>query len=221
MQRTLVSTAMMLLLLVLPMQLQAQSGEEERLKQYVEENTLKLVEELENIQSGYAEDKDAFYRKMDSALEDFVAFRRIAARIMGRYARQASPEQRDEFVRQFKRSLYDAYGGAMVETGDFTLTVRSAEINPRNDERATANLTVTTQGGDRYNVAYSMYRSENSDWQVENIIVEGVNIGLAFRDRFVHEMETRGDLAEVIKNWSTGVEDMQQLENSVKGSDGS
>lgn len=229
MKRTLGYTAMVIwLLLMLPLQVQAQSSsesngegsEEERLKSYVEKNTLDLVEQLEAMQPGYEQDQEAFYRNMDKALEDFVAFRRIAARVMGRYARDASPEQRDEFVRQFKRSLYDAYGGAMVETGDFSLEVLDAEINPRNDQRATVNLRVTTEGGNRYGVAYSMYLSPESDWQVENIIVEGVNIGLAFRDRFVHEMETRGDLAEVIQNWSVGVADLNGLEESVEQGDG-
>lgn len=220
MKRTLGYTAMVIwLLLMMPLQVQAQSSgessEEERLKAYVEKNTLDLVEQLEAMQPGYEQDREAFYRNMDKALEDFVAFRRIAARVMGRYAREASPEQRDEFVRQFKRSLYDAYGGAMVETGDFSLEVLDAQINPRNDQRATVNLRVITEGGNRYGVAYSMYLSPESDWQVENIIVEGVNIGLAFRDRFVHEMETRGDLAEVIQNWSVGVADLNGLEESV------
>lgn len=206
-----------LLLLLLPLQIQAANEEEaKRLKSYVQENTLKLVEQLEQIQSGYEQDRDRFYRNMDNALEDFVAFRRIAARVMGRYAREASPEQRDEFVRQFKRSLYDAYGGAMVETGDFTLEVRDVEINPRNDQRATVNLRVTTEGGSRYGVAYSMFRSEQTDWQVENIIVEGINIGLAFRDRFEQEMQNNGDLADVIRNWSADVADLEGLEDAVE-----
>ncbi|TVP57373.1 MAG: ABC transporter substrate-binding protein [Halomonadaceae bacterium] len=209
------SLLMVGLMLLLPLQVQASSEEAQRLKTYVEENTLKLVDQLEQIQGGFEKDREAFYNNMDAALEDFVAFRRIAARVMGRYAREASPEQRNEFVRQFKRSLYDAYGGAMVDTGDFKLEVREAEINPRNDQRATVNLRVTTEGGSRYAVAYSMFRSEQTDWQVENIIVEGINIGLAFRDRFEQEMQSNGDLADVINNWSADVADLDGLEGAV------
>ena len=205
-----------LVLLVALMPAQALADETEALKKYVEENTLKLVDRLEGIRDVYQDDREAFYGEMNEALEDFVAFRRIAGRVMGQYARQASEEQRDQFVRAFRRSLYDAYGGAMLDTGDFELTVTGAEINERNENRATVNLRVTTEGGDRYGVAYSMYRADSdSQWQMENVIVEGINIGLAFRDRFGQEMEKRGSLADVIDNWSADVADIDGLEDAV------
>ena len=205
-----------LVLLVALMPAQALADETEALKKYVEENTLKLVDRLEGIRDVYQDDREAFYDEMNEALEDFVAFRRIAGRVMGQYARQASEEQRDQFVRAFRRSLYDAYGGAMLDTGDFELTVTGAEINERNENRATVNLRVTTEGGDRYGVAYSMYRADaDSPWQMENVIVEGINIGLAFRDRFGQEMEKRGSLADVIDNWSADVADIDGLEDAV------
>jgi len=205
-----------LVLLVALMPAQALADETEALKKYVEENTLKLVDRLEGIRDVYQDDREAFYGEMNEALEDFVAFRRIAGRVMGQYARQASEEQRDQFVRAFRRSLYDAYGGAMLDTGDFELTVTGAEINERNENRATVNLRVTTEGGDRYGVAYSMYRADaDSQWQMENVIVEGINIGLAFRDRFGQEMEKRGSLADVIDNWSADVADIDGLEDAV------
>jgi len=206
---------------LVPMQAQAESEEARELKRYVEENTLKLVEKLESIQAGYEQDREAFYNQMDEALEDFVAFRRIAARVMGRYAREATPEQRNEFVRQFKRSLYDAYGGAIIDTGDFELRVRSAEINPRDENRATVNLQVITEGGNRYGVAYSMYRPEGGNWKLENIIVEGINIGLAFRDRFQQDMEEhRNDVQKVIDNWTANVGDLEGLDEAVESPSG-
>ena len=211
-----------LVLLVALMPAQALADETEALKKYVEENTLKLVDRLEGIRDVYQDDREAFYSEVNEALEDFVAFRRIAGRVMGQYARQASEEQRDQFVRAFRRSLYDAYGGAMLDTGDFELTVTGAEINERNENRATVNLRVTTEGGDRYGIAYSMYRADaDSQWQMENVIVEGINIGLAFRDRFSQEMEKRGSLADVIDNWSADVADIDGLEDAVDESEGS
>ena len=204
-------------MLLLPLQAAWAVDDEEALKDYVKENTLKLVERLEAVRDTYADDRQKFYSEMDEALEDFVAFRRIAARVMGQYARQASSEQRDKFVKAFRHSLYDAYGGAIVETGDFELRVDSARINPRDENRATVNLTVITGGGGRYGVSYSMYRPDDGDWQMENVIVEGINIGLAFRDRFNQEMEEhRGDLQKVIDNWSADVADIDGLEEAVE-----
>ncbi|MCK7567011.1 MlaC/ttg2D family ABC transporter substrate-binding protein [Marinobacter xestospongiae] len=189
---------------------------DEALRQYVDESTQKLVSKLNEEKGLYDSDPEAFYQNMEDTLDDFVDFRRIAARVMGRYARQASPEQRDAFVEKFKRSLFDSYAQALVQSQDFQIEIKEAQINPSNDERASVLMEVITAEGNRYPVTYSMYRKEGQDWMMENVIVEGINIGLAFRDRFSQEMEqNRGDVQAVIDSWTGAVE---QLENEAAGS---
>ena len=194
-------------------------SEEEQLREYVRDNSIRLVDQLNEIRELYDSDREAFYEAMDDALGEFVAFRRVAARIMGKYARQASPEERDAFVRAFRRSLYDAYGGAAVsiDSSDFDLEVDSVKINPRHEDRATVNISIITNSGERYGVAYSMYEPEDDQWQVENVIVEGVNMGLAFRDRFEQEMQAAdGNVSTVIDEWSADVGDIDGLEDAVE-----
>lgn len=183
----------------------------EELRQYVDDSTQKLVNKLNSERGLYSEDPEAFYQSMDEALNDFVDFRRIAARVMGRYARQASPEQRDAFVAKFKRSLFDSYAQALVETEQFSIEVKEAVINPSNDARASVQMEVISASGNRYPVTYSMYRKEGGNWLMENVIVEGVNIGLAFRDRFSQEMEeNRGNIQAVIDGWTGTVRELEE-----------
>jgi|SRR5690554_1779820 len=186
---------------------QAWAGPEEDLRQYVDDNTQKLVQKLNNERGLYEEDPEAFYRSMDETLDQFVDFRRIAARVMGRYARQATPEQRDEFVDRFKRSLFDSYAQALVTADDFEINVVSAAILNQDADRGSVQMEVVTATGNRHQVTYSMYRNKDDRWMMENVIVEGVNIGLAFRDRFAQEMEqNRGQVQAVIDGWSDAVE---------------
>jgi len=182
---------------------EARAGQAEELREYVDVNTQKLVKKLNEERGLYEKDPEAFYQSMNEALTDFVDFRRIAARVMGRYARQATPEQRDEFVEKFKRSLFDSYGKALVDADDFQINVQEATILPRDESRASVQLEVISSSGNRYPVVYSMYRNGDGQWLMENVIVEGVNIGLAFRDRFSQEMEeNRGQVQAVIDGWS-------------------
>ncbi|MBJ6137287.1 phospholipid-binding protein MlaC [Marinobacter litoralis] len=197
---------------------QAWAGVEEDLEQYVSDNTQMLVEKLHAEKGLYDKDPEAFYQSMEDALTDFVDFRRIAARVMGRYARQTTPEQRDEFVAKFKRSLFDSYAKALVTADDFTIEVREAEILPQNENRASVQLVVITASGNRYPVTYSMYKNKEDRWLMENVIVEGVNIGLAFRDRFAQEMEeNRGQVQVVIDGWTDSVKSLN-LEDDVNAS---
>ncbi|HEY9120268.1 MAG TPA: ABC transporter substrate-binding protein [Marinobacter sp.] len=213
-RRSLLLVALLMAALVLP----AHAGQEEDLREYVDENTQRLVDKLHEEKGLYEEDPQAFYRSMEEELKGFVDFRRIAARVMGRYARQTSPEQRDEFVEKFKRSLFDSYAQALVSAEDFTIEVKDATINPNNDKRASVRMEVISATGNRYPVTYSMYEADEGRWMMENVIVEGVNIGLAFRDRFSQEMEKNGGKVQtVIDGWGDAVESLN-LEAEVDNS---
>ena len=193
----------------------AQANTEEQLQAYVNDNTQRMVEQLNRERGLYQDDSDAFYRSMNQTMDGFVDFRRIAARVMGRYARQASPEQRDQFVESFKRSLFESYAQALVASRDFRIEVLSATLNPRDDNRASVDMQVITETGNRYPVTYSMYRAKNDQWMMENVIVEGVNIGLAFRDRFSQEMEANRDQVQVVVDGWNDAADSLNLEQAI------
>lgn len=195
----------------------AWAGPEDELKSYVDDSTQMLVNKLNAEKSLYSEDPEAFYKLMEETLDQFVDFRRIAARVMGRYARQTTPEQRDEFVERFKRSLFDAYAQALVNTDDFKMTVQDAEILPNNSDRASVQMQLISASGNRIPITYSMFKNNENRWMMENLIVEGVNIGLAFRDRFAQEMEqNRGQIQLVIDGWGSAVESLD-LNNEEQG----
>lgn len=187
----------------------ASAQTEEDLRQYVDRNTQQLVAKLNSEKGLYQKDPEAFYASMNEELSDFVDFRRIAARVMGRYARQTTPQQRDDFVEKFKRSLFDSYAQALVSAEDFEIRVKEAVINPQSNDRASVQMEVISASGNRYPVTYSMYKTSEGSWMMENVIVEGVNIGLAFRDRFSQEMEQRGgEVQTVIDGWGDAMESL-------------
>ncbi|HTN34397.1 MAG TPA: ABC transporter substrate-binding protein [Marinobacter sp.] len=195
--------ALLVLMLAGPARAASEASE---LRDYVNDSTQQLIEKLAQNRALYSTDPEAFYQKMDAILTDFVDFRRIAARVMGRYARQTTPEQRDEFVVSFKRSLFDTYAQALVSEENVDIAVKDAVINPQDPGRAMVQMEVVTSTGNRYHVAYSMYKNKENRWMMENVTVEGVNVGLAFRDRFAQEMEkNHGQIQDVIDGWSDTV----------------
>jgi len=187
----------------------------------VQNNSEQLITRFKTEKNVYYEDPERFYRLMEESLEEVVDFRRIAARVMGRHARQSTPEQRDKFLTAFKRSLFNAYSKALVETQDVKVSVLNAVINPRDDGRANVDLEVVSSNGNKVPIAYSMYRNkDDGKWYIENVIVSGINIGLVFRDRFDQEMSARkGNLDQVIANWSSKIaeEELQTESTPEKG----
>lgn len=201
--------AAFLAMLLMPLSSYANASDD--LRQYVMDNTHQLMSKLENNKDVYHTDPQKFYQLMNDSLGDFVDFPRIAARVMGRYARQATPAQRHAFLEKFKHSLFDSYAKALVDAQDYQINVKDVMMNPRDDSRAQVNLEVVSGSGNSYPVTYSMYRNDQGKWVLENIIVEGVNIGLAFRDRFEQDMEKqRGNVQAVIDNWSGAVKSLDE-----------
>lgn len=180
---------------------------EEDVKKIVEDSTSQLVEKLNQEKATYTENPERFYSEMDIALSELVDFKRIAARVMGKSARVATKEQRSRFLESFKQSLYVAYSKALVESGAFEIKVEDVTINPRSDKKASVNLVVTSASGNQYPVVYSMNYGKDNVWMLENVIVNGVNVGLAFRDRFSQEMrQQQGNIDNVIDGWTAQVD---------------
>ncbi len=187
----------------------------------VQANSEQLIERFKTEKNVYYDDPERFYNLMEESLAEVVDFRRIAARVMGRHARQSTPEQRDKFVTAFKRSLFNAYSKTLMETENVKVSVLSAAINPRDEGRANVDLEVMASSGNKVPIAYSMYRNkDDGKWYIENVIVSGINIGLVFRDRFDQEMSARkGNLDQVIANWSSKIaeEELQTETTPEKG----
>ncbi|RMF18039.1 MAG: ABC transporter substrate-binding protein [Gammaproteobacteria bacterium] len=184
----------------------AGADESDRLAQVVAESMDRLVATFEARKNVYYEDPEEFYRLMEEALASFVDFERIALRVMGRYRRQASEAQIRAFTEVFKRSLFDAYGKALVESGKFTVNVRRAVIDARRSTRASVMVDIRSASGNVYPVVYSMHQGKDAVWRMENVIVNGVNIGLAFKERFEQAyLQSQGDIDKVIREWKSDV----------------
>ncbi len=187
-----------------------QASQEEEIRLTVKENVDELVAYFNKEKNYYESDPERFFKNMDTALAKIVDFRRIAARVMGKHARKADKDQRNRFVEVFKNSLFETYTKTLVESGTFKIRVVKATMNSRSDERASVDLEIESDNGNVYPVIYSMYRNDDGRWMMENVIVFGVNIGLAFRDRFENQMRAnRGNVDAVIDTWDVKL-DLEQ-----------
>ena len=215
----------MFLLLVMSMSPYAKSEDQsEFVRKAVDDSVQDLLVKFNEEKAFYDTDPDRFFNNMDGALSKIVDFRRIAARVMGKYGRTASDTQKDEFVKVFKGSLYQTYTKTLIESGVFEINVNKADINTRSDKKASVYMDVVSSNGTLFPVIYSMYKTDEQKWMMENVIVFGVNIGLAFRDKF--ELEYRkntGDIDKIIKSWSVDLElkgAADQAKTILKGNQG-
>jgi len=154
---------------------------------------------------GYAsEDPERFYREVESLLSPVVDFKSFARSVMASYYRQATPEQRQRFADTFKWGLVRTYALALTDFKDGKVIVVPPDRPPRNPKRQTVKMEIHTSAGEVYPVLYSVTQDDQGEWQIRNLIVNGVNMGLTYRNQFnsaMHDPKFDGDLDKVIDGW--------------------
>jgi phospholipid transport system substrate-binding protein len=167
-------------------------------------------EVLELITAGkeYADaEPERFYTEVEALLRPLIDFTRFARNVMGPYYRQANAEQRDRFAESFKWSLVRTYALALTEFGNGEVAVVPPRNEPRDPDRANVTQEIKHQGK-VYMVVYRMRRKDEA-WRMQNLIVEGVNIGLNYKSQFSAAMKDPqygGDMDAVIAAWVNVIE---------------
>ena len=171
-------------------------------QQVVQGATDKVLGELTSHREKFKQDPEAFYQALNGILGPVVDFDGFARGVMTvRYSRQASPQQMQAFVDNFKRSLVKFYGGALLEYDNQEIRMLPA-VASREPGRASVNMEVVGRTGAIYPVTYTLEQKDGA-WKVRNVIINGINIGKLFRDQFADSMQRNGnDLDKTIDGWA-------------------
>ena len=202
---------LLVLLASLPMLAMAAPGQSAH--DVIQGTTDKLLADLKANKQTYQTNREAFYQALNGILGPVVDADGISRSIMTvKYSRQASPEQMQRFQENFKRSLMQFYGNALLEYNN-----QGIKVDPAKDEsgeRTSVGMKVTGNNGAMYPVSYTLQKI-GGEWKVRNVIVNGINIGKLFRDQFADAMSRNGnDLDKTIDGWAGEVAKAKQAADS-------
>lgn len=170
----------------------------------VRQTSSEVLALIEEARSYAEEDPERFYREVESLLSPVVDFESFARSVMAAHYRDATPEQRQQFAETFKWSLVRTYALALTEFEDGEVVVVPPDRPPRNPKRQTVKMEIRTEQGEVYPVLYSVVQGDDGQWQIRNLIVNGVNMGLTYRNQFnsaMRDPQYGGDLDQVIDDW--------------------
>jgi len=181
----------------------------------VQQTTDKLLSDLKANKAQYRSNPSAFYGALNGILGPVVDADGISRSIMTvKYSRQATPEQMTRFQENFKRSLIQFYGNALLEYDNQDIRVLPAK--QEDPERTSVGMEVKDSKGTVYPVSYTMVNIDGQ-WMLRNVIINGINIGKLFRDQFADAMQKNGnDLNKTIDGWAEIVAKAKQSEEGQK-----
>jgi phospholipid transport system substrate-binding protein len=171
--------------------------------EFIDLQAQEMVSIIRNNQELYSNDPELFKDKINVVFEPMVDFRRVGASVMGKkYYIAASAAQRLQFIQSFKTSLLDTYSSTLAQWGDQKIvTIFPEESVYKRTEDVQQNLITASN---IYPITYKVRKDKNGNWLIINIIVNGVNLGLTFRNQFqALAQEHNENIDEIIKHWTS------------------
>jgi phospholipid transport system substrate-binding protein len=126
---------------------------------------------------------------VDERLMPHVNFNRMTATSVGRFWRQATPEQRQRLQQEFKMLLIRTYSGALTQFTNQTLAMRPSRYRPEDKE-----VTIRSElrgRGEPIQVDYRLESNPNG-WKIYDLNVMGIWLVETYRTQFAQEINVRG-----------------------------
>ena len=126
---------------------------------------------------------------VDSKVMPYVDFQRMTASAVGRYWRQATPEQQKRLQDEFKILLVRTYSGALAQVKDQTVQLKPMRSSPEDTEVVVRS---EVRGkGDPIQLDYRLAKTP-SGWKIYDVNVLGVWLVENYRNSFAQEIGTNG-----------------------------
>jgi phospholipid transport system substrate-binding protein len=126
---------------------------------------------------------------VDTKIMPNVNFERMTASAVGRFWRQATPEQQKQLQTEFKTLLVRTYSGALSQVKDQSLSFRPLRAAPTDTE-----VVVRSEVRGRGDPVQLDYRLEKADsgWKIYDLNVMGVWLVETYRTQFSQEITANG-----------------------------
>jgi len=138
------------------------------------------------IQAG---DMNRIVALVDGKIMPNVNFTRMTASAVGRFWRQATPEQQKQLQDEFKTLLVRTYSGALGEVKDQTLHFKPMRMQPTDTEVVVRS---EVRGkGEPIQLDYRLEKTANG-WKIYDLNVLGVWLVETYRTQFAQEIGAKG-----------------------------
>jgi phospholipid transport system substrate-binding protein len=166
---------------------QAQAKAPDALIKEVSTDVLEAVKADKSIQAG---DLRKVIALVDQKVLPHVNFQRMTAAAVGRYWRQATPEQQKRLQDEFKLLLVRTYSGALSQVS----AEQKVELKPMRSSPSDNEVVVRTEirgKGDPIQLDYRLEKAGDT-WKIYDVNVMGVWLVENYRNSFAQEIGANG-----------------------------
>jgi phospholipid transport system substrate-binding protein len=155
----------------------------------IKEVSTDVLDSVRNDKSIKDGDVQKVITLVDAKVMPHVNFQRMTASAVGKYWRQATPEQQKKLQDEFKVLLVRTYSGALAQVRDQTVQLKPMRASPEDKE-----VVVRTEIRGRGDPIQLDYRLEQAagGWKIYDVNVLGIWLVENYRNTFSQEIGANG-----------------------------
>ena len=176
------------------------SDDNENAFNFINENAVYFLTIIKTEGSKYDEKPDEFKEKLKNIWEPMVDVGLVSRLILSKAYKTATEEQILLFQTRTKKLLLDTYITALLEFEDYELeTSRKIKENKNKTLEVEINF---FSASDSFKAKFALYKNKQGELKIINIIIDGINLGLTFRNQFQDNLKNENyDLDKAIETW--------------------
>ena len=117
-------------------------------------------------------------------------FERMTRLAVGRNWNQATPEQKQALVKEFRTMLVRTYSSSLSQYRNQTIEVKPTKVGAA-DKEAVVKTAVIQQGGPSIPIDYAMEKMD-SGWKVYDVVIDGASLVTTYRGTFNDQVQKGG-----------------------------
>jgi phospholipid transport system substrate-binding protein len=118
-------------------------------------------------------------------------FERMTRLAVGKNWTQATPEQRQALVKEFRTMLVRTYSSSLSAYRNQTIEVKPTKMNAA-DKDVTVRTAVVQPGGPPIPIDYAMEKAADGSWKVYDVIIDGASLVTTYRGSFNDQIQKGG-----------------------------
>jgi phospholipid transport system substrate-binding protein len=135
---------------------------------------------------------DVVRNEVEGLINQRFDFSRMTALAVGKYWRQATPEQKTALSNEFHTLLSRTYFSTMLRYRDAKINVKPDALLDNGGKQATVKTDVTVGNAQQpVSIDYVLYNTD-AGWKVFNVVVEGASLVTVYRNQFADEVNKGG-----------------------------
>jgi phospholipid transport system substrate-binding protein len=159
---------------------------EEVVRMTVDRVTERLVAQKRELKAN----PERIYELIHELVIPHFDFPSIARWVLGRTWREASPEQKEAFVGEFRTLLVRTYAKALLEYSEEPIRFLDTEQRPESN-LVLVKTEVDQPSGQPIPIHYRLHISDGN-WKVVDVTVDGVSLVSTYRGSFASEIQRHG-----------------------------